>query len=78
MDITETLKTLSACYGPSGCETEIREKIAELAAPHADRIYTDVMGNLIAVKSPAAKDGAFPRLMFAAHMDSVGLMVTSI
>ena len=83
MDITETLKTLSACYGPSGCETGIREKIAELAAPYADRIYTDVMGNLIAVKSPAAKNDSiapadFPRLMFAAHMDSVGLMVTYI
>ena len=83
MDIIETLKTLCSCYGPSGCEAEIREKISELAAPHADRIYTDVMGNLIAVKSPAEKifsnaPAAFPMLMFAAHMDSVGLMVTYI
>ena len=50
MDILNTLKELNACFGPSGCEAEIREKIAGLAKPYADKIYTDVMGNLIVVK----------------------------
>ena len=100
MDIFETLKTLNACFGPSGCEADIRSKIAELAEPFADEIGTDVMGNLIAVRyagSPGRKPANTgctercstdstapgfrpdsPRLMFAAHMDSLGLIVTYI
>ena len=79
MNILETLKTLNFCFGPSGCESGIREKIAELAKPYADEIYTDVMGNLIAVKRAADRNAkAAPRLMFAAHMDSLGLIVTYI
>ena len=75
MNILKTLKELNSCFGPSGCEAEIREKIAELARPYADEISTDTMGNLIIVKK-AAKPS--PRLMFAAHMDSLGLIVTFI
>ncbi|MBR6236779.1 MAG: M20/M25/M40 family metallo-hydrolase [Firmicutes bacterium] len=93
MQILNTIKELNACFGPSGCEEEIRNKIAELAKPFADEMYTDVVGNLIVVKKAAgskggakdvkannldaAKAGA-PRLMFAAHMDSLGLIVTYI
>ena len=76
MDVLKTLKELNSCFGPSGCEKEIREKIAELAKPYADEISTDVMGNLIVLKRSAKKDA--PRLMFAAHMDSLGLIVTYI
>ena len=90
MDILQTLKELNSCFGPSGCEKEIREKIAELAAPYADEMYTDVMGNLIVIKYAAQKstrssqskldnkENYTPRLMFAAHMDSIGLIVTYI
>ena len=76
MDAFKILKQLNCCYGPSGCESEIREKIAEIAEPYADEICTDTMGNLI-VRKKAAKADA-PRLMFAAHMDSLGLIVTYI
>ena len=86
MDVFKTLKELNACFGPSGCEAQIREKIAELATPFADEIRTDTMGNLIVLKKAAAKSSAgakhaaapAPRLMFAAHMDSIGLIVTFI
>lgn len=99
MQILNTIKELNACFGPSGCEEEIRNKIAELAKPYADEMYTDVMGNLIVVKkaagskgaaetpatarssaaeTPAAARSGVPRLMFAAHMDSLGLIVTYI
>ena len=74
MDVLKTLQQLNACFGPSGCEAQICDKIERLARPFADDIYTDVMGNLIVVKHvPDA-----PRLMFAAHMDSIGLIVTYI
>ena len=76
MDIVKVLTELNTSFGPSGCEAPVREKIAELARPFADEIYTDVMGNLIAVKKSGKKNA--PRLMFAAHMDSIGLIVTYI
>ena len=76
MNVFETLKELNSCYGPSGCEGPVREKIAQLAVPFADEIHTDTMGNLIVIKHSAKKDA--PRLMFAAHMDSLGMIVTYI
>lgn len=89
MQILDTIKELNACFGPSGCEDVIRNKIAELAKPYADEICTDVMGNLIVFKKAAAgrkaaaetlvpAESCAPRLMFAAHMDSLGLIVTYI
>lgn len=73
MDILETLQTLNACHGPSGQERTIAAAIKEMAAPYADEITSDVMGNLI-----IHKKGSGPRVMFAAHMDSIGFIVTHI
>jgi len=73
MDLFELLKTLNASHGPSGDEEGIRSVIANIAAPFADEITTDVMGNLI-----VHKKGAGPKVMFAAHMDSIGFIVTHI
>lgn len=73
MDILKTLDTLNAAFGPSGCEEEVAAAIAKLAKPYCDEITTDVMGNLICHKKGPGK-----KIMFAAHMDSLGLMVTHI
>ncbi len=73
MDIFETLRALNCRFGPSGQEGEVAQIIREMAAPYADDITTDVMGNLI-----VHKKGSGPKVLFAAHMDSLGLMVTHI
>lgn len=73
MDTFELLKKINAAHGPSGDEGEVRQVIAELARPFADEIITDTMGNLI-----AHKKGSGPKLMFSAHMDSIGFVVTHI
>lgn len=73
MEIFETLRALNACFGPSGQEEEVAGKLKELAGPLATDIRTDTMGNLIVHKA-----GGGPKVMFAAHMDSIGLMVTHI
>ncbi|MCI9268823.1 MAG: M42 family metallopeptidase [Lawsonibacter sp.] len=73
MDLIEILETLNGAHGPSGDEGGVREKIAELARPLADEIVTDTLGNLI-----VRKKGTGPRVMFAAHMDSIGFIVTHI
>ncbi len=73
MNILDTLKAVNSCFGPSGQEKRVAEKIRTLAAPYADEMSTDVMGNLI-----VRKKGTGPKVMFAAHMDSIGFMVTHI
>lgn len=69
----QLLGKLINAFGPSGCESRIREVIEQEIKGHADKIFTDPLGNLVAVK-----EGARPRLMLAAHMDELGLMVTYI
>lgn len=73
MDMMKTLAELVGAFGPSGCETEISRVIEKLAAPYVDEISRDAMGNLI-----CRKRGCGPRVMFSAHMDSIGLVATHI
>lgn len=73
MDILKTLQALNACHGPSGDEREISAVLAELAAPYADACDTDTLGNLI-----VHRKGSGPKVMLAAHMDSIGFIVTHI
>ena len=73
MDMMKTLAELVGAFGPSGCETEISRVIEKLAAPYADEISRDAMGNLI-----CHKRGSGPRVMFSAHMDTIGLVATHI
>ena len=73
MQLLELIRTLTAAYGPSGDEGGVREEIARLARPYADEVTTDTLGNLI-----VHKKGTGPKLLFAAHMDSIGFIVTHI
>jgi endoglucanase len=69
------LKKLSDAAGVSSNENEVRNIIKEEIDGLADSYRTDVMGNLIAVKG---KDKKGPKVMVVAHMDEIGLMITSI
>ena len=73
MDTFELLKRLNAAHGPSGDEEDVRHIIEHAAKPFADEMATDTMGNLI-----VRKKGDGPSLMFSAHMDSIGFIVTHI
>lgn len=73
MDILATLQALNACHGPAGDEKAVAEVIRSLAAPYSDEQWFDPMGNLI-----VHKRGDGPKIMFAAHMDSIGMIVTHI
>lgn len=73
MDILKAFKKMNAAFGPSGLEGSVADVIKEMAAPYADEISTDVMGNLI-----CRKKGPGKKIMFAAHMDSLGMMVTHV
>ena len=72
----DTLETLCCLSGVSGREDEVRNYILERVMPFADEIRTDAMGNLMVFK----KGDVEPEqtVMLAAHMDEVGLIVTSV
>jgi len=72
----ELLKDLCRLNGVSGDEDAVREYIRSKAKPYADAIRTDALGNLIVFKKGAKSTGN--KLMLAAHMDEVGLIITKI
>lgn len=67
-------KLTEACGGP-GQEDEVRNLIRDAVTPLVDEVKTDALGNLITVKNKNAKG---PKVMLAAHMDEVALMILSI
>jgi endoglucanase len=73
-EITELLQELSEAAGVSGQEEAVREIIYRAVKPHVDEIQVDALGNMIALKKGTGKDRL--KVMVAAHMDEVGLMIT--
>lgn len=67
------LTALAEAAGPSGREDRVRAIVAPQLEALCDRVATDPLGNLSGVR---AGDG--PRLMLAAHMDEISLMVTHV
>ena len=73
--IFDLWNTVAGAFGPSGREDAVRETIAEIAGAYIDDVTTDALGNLICRKK-GAKNGK--KLLFAAHMDSIGVVATYI
>lgn len=69
----ELIKSLTQTYGPSGNEKKVAEKIKNLLKGKVDETRTDAMGNLICVKKGSGK-----KIMLAAHMDEIGIIVSYI
>jgi endoglucanase len=72
----ELLNQLCVLNGVSGAEDEVRDFIRAKAEPYADSIRTDPLGNLIVFKKGRRATGN--KLLLAAHMDEVGVIVTKI
>lgn len=73
MDIVKLLEKLTQINSVSGNEGEIREFIAGEVKKYCDELTVDAMGNLT-----ARKKGTGKRIMFAAHADEIGIIVTDI
>lgn len=73
----ELIKRLTEAYGPSGHEHTIRQVIQNEIKNVADEVRVDALGNLIARRKGA---GPLPRkkVMLAAHMDEIGVIVTHV
>lgn len=70
----ELMKKLSLAPGISGFEGEIADIIKDELEGHVDSIEKDLLGNIIATK----KGESSTKIMLAAHMDEIGLMVRYI
>ncbi|MDI3269752.1 MAG: M42 family metallopeptidase [Bacillota bacterium] len=69
------MQVLSEATGPSGHEGEVASLIVEALRPLADEVSLDRLGNVVALKRG---EGGGPSVMWAAHMDEIGLMVADI
>lgn len=67
----ETIKKLVEAWGPSGYEHHVRKLIQDEVKDLADEISVDPLGNLICRMGSGG-----PKVMIAAHMDEIGVMVT--
>lgn len=70
----EFLYTLLDSMSVSGHEIELQKKVIAEMKPHCDEIRTDYTGNVISILNP---DAPF-KVMLAAHIDEIGLIVTHI
>ena len=75
MSLNQNLEKLSNACGVSGREEEVRNLMMQLMKPHVDEIIVDKLENVIAIKKGKKNT---PKVMLAAHMDEVGLMVKTI
>jgi endoglucanase len=70
------LAELSEASGPPGSEDRVREIVRARLHASTDRVDDLAMGCIDGVRMPAGD--AAGRLMIAAHMDEIGLMVTHV
>jgi putative aminopeptidase FrvX len=75
LSINENLEVLSNACGVTGRESQVRDIMVQLLEPYSDEVQIDKLENVIAIKNGKPKA---PKIMLAAHMDEVGLMVKTI
>jgi endoglucanase len=75
LTVNQNLEKLSNACGVVGREEQVQILLAEMLKPYSDEIQIDKMENVIAIKKGKPKA---PKIMLAAHMDEVGLMVKTI
>ncbi|MCC6615031.1 MAG: M20/M25/M40 family metallo-hydrolase [Anaerolineae bacterium] len=77
-DLKTHLKTLVEAHGPSGHEGPVRELVRAAWTDVVDDFEQDRLGSLIGIKRATQPLDESRRIMLAAHMDEIGLMVRDI
>ncbi len=75
MTLAETLEKLSNACGVTGREEEVRNLMKKFLKPYVDEVKEDKLGNVIGIKQ-GMKNA--PKVMLAAHMDEIGLLIKTI
>lgn len=68
------LEAIVSTASPSGYEQTLADRFRKCVKPFVDDVRSDVMGNVMAVINP---DADF-KIMIAAHMDEIGMMIHHI
>jgi endoglucanase len=77
--VKELIKDLTEAFGPSGSEDAVRALIRDCIAGHVDEVRVDPLGNLIALKKHTmGSDTQRQKIMLAAHMDEIGVIISYI
>jgi putative aminopeptidase FrvX len=76
-DIKELLKKIISLPGLSGYEGPVREIISAAWSPLVDELTVSRLGSLHGLARGTAPEPR-PRILLAAHMDAIGLMVTRV
>ena len=71
----DLLKKLADAPGVSGFEDEVRDIMIDELKNHVDEVEVDQLGNMIATRNGKSNS---KKIMLAAHMDEIGLMVRYI
>jgi len=77
MELKPFLKQLISLPGLSAYEDPVRDVIREAWAPLVDELSVSRVGSLHGLKRGTA-DEPRPRILLAAHMDAIGMMVTGV
>lgn len=78
LDLKAHLKALVEAHAPSGHEGPVREIIREAWEPLTDEMEQDGLGSLIGIKRATEPVDPPRRIMLAAHMDEIGMMVRDV
>jgi tetrahedral aminopeptidase len=76
--VKKLLQTLTETFGPSGYEDEVRRIVRSEVEALADEVRVDSLGNLIARKRPTRSSRDTKKVMIAAHMDEIGVIVSHV
>lgn len=76
-EVRDFLARLSEASGVAGHEEAIAALVEEAFRPYADEVRRDRLGNVIALRRGAGPEPR-PKVMWAAHMDEIGMMVSKI
>ena len=71
----ELLERLSNACAVSGDEGEVRKIVLEQVKPYADEVKVDALGNVLVTRRGQGQTRL--KVMLAAHMDEVGMMLTN-
>lgn len=77
-DLKSHLRSLVEAHAPSGHEEPVRQLIRQAWTGLVDTFDQDRLGSLIGIKSATVPAHTPRRIMLAAHMDEIGMMVREV
>lgn len=77
-DLKAHLRTLTEAHAPSGHEAPLRAVLREAWAGLVDTFEEDRLGTLIGIKRASQPPQTRRKIMLAAHMDEIGMMVRAV